>query len=196
MDFLVEHYEIAVAVWAVLFISDLLLTLKGARLLKQGAGKYFQFEGSYELNPFHQKQIDQLKTFSPRFFAALILSSGLLGFLGWYNRGPGQVPHATEFALGAMYLIEAAIHVRHFRNIYSFRRVIDSEGAAGTMRVSRSLSYGVSSVEFAAYGVLFLGLFWLTDRAFFLGGCVTCLLTAAKDAWHSKKHLATAIRSN
>lgn len=196
MDYLVEHYEIAVGVWAALFVSDLLLTLKGARLLKQGADKHFQFEGSYELNPFHQKQIDQLKTFTPRFFAALVLSCACLGFLGWYNRGPGQVPHANEFALGAMYLLEAAIHIRHFRNIHTFRRVLDSGGAAGTMRVSRVLSLGVSAVELAAFALLFLCLFALTGRAFFLGGAATCLGSAFRDWVNLKRHRAAAIRSS
>jgi len=86
--------------------------------------------------------------------------------------------------------------MRHVRNIYSFRRLIDSEGAAGSMRISRALILGGSAVDLALFAVLFLCLFGLTGRAFFVGGAATCLGSAFRDVINLKRHRAAAIRSS
>ena len=61
-------------VWAVLYISDYYLTLTCARLYQAGAREKMAFEGSYEITPFYQTEIDALRRVSPRFILILVIS--------------------------------------------------------------------------------------------------------------------------
>ena len=60
--------------WTVLYISDYSLTIMCARLYQAGANQKMAFEGSYEITPYYQRDINSLRRLSPRFFAALLLS--------------------------------------------------------------------------------------------------------------------------
>ena len=62
--------------WIVLYISDYYLTLYAARGFKEIG--HIQFEGSYELTPQYQKDIDALTPVSRRHLIALVLSSAIL----------------------------------------------------------------------------------------------------------------------
>jgi hypothetical protein len=52
-------------VWVVLFISDYTMTLICARMYQAGAKEKLVIEGSYEITPYFQKDIDSLKVVSP-----------------------------------------------------------------------------------------------------------------------------------
>lgn len=62
------------AFWAVLYISDYVLTVTCARLYRGGIDRNIVFEGSFELNPVFQKDIDSLRWLSPRFIWLLFLT--------------------------------------------------------------------------------------------------------------------------
>ena len=69
--------------WAALFISDMHLTVTCARMYQAGVRDHIVFEGSYELTPYHQADIDALRRFSPRFllrWAPPALFSACCGF--------------------------------------------------------------------------------------------------------------------
>jgi hypothetical protein len=53
------------AFWAVLYISDYYLTLTCARLYQRGVREKIEFEGSYEITPYFQADIDSLRAISP-----------------------------------------------------------------------------------------------------------------------------------
>src|SRR5512144_760767 len=73
-----------VIVWIILYISDYYLTLYSARGFREIG--HFQFEGSFELTPQFQKDIDALNLISRRHLIALILSSLLLLLIWWLTR--------------------------------------------------------------------------------------------------------------
>src|SRR5512133_2935631 len=73
-----------IILWIVLYTSDYYLTLYSARGFREIG--YIQFEGSFELTPKYQKDIDALKPFSKRHLVALILSSLFLALLWWLTR--------------------------------------------------------------------------------------------------------------
>src|SRR6266567_8413959 len=55
------------AVWIALYISDYSFTLKCARMYQGTVRDKIAFEGSYELTPIFQADIDSLRVISPRF---------------------------------------------------------------------------------------------------------------------------------
>ena len=123
--------------WAALFVSDMLLTVTCARMYQAGVRERFVFEGSYELTPYHQADIDALRAFSPRFLFALVAAVALQACLWWLSVGNSVAPMAYEAALGAMILIQLTIHVRHIRNYFLFRAVLAGEGIEGRMQYAR-----------------------------------------------------------
>jgi hypothetical protein len=75
--------------WAALYVSDNLLTIKCARMYRAGVSEKFVFEGSYELTPYFQKDVDALRFLSPRFLAALVWGGLTLFLLWWVTRQAG-----------------------------------------------------------------------------------------------------------
>src|SRR3989442_776415 len=78
LDLFLNNAWAAIGLWALLSCMDYALTFKAAKIYKAGAGKHFGFAGGYELNPFFQDDIAQLRWFSLRFFLLLLLVAGLL----------------------------------------------------------------------------------------------------------------------
>ena len=78
-----QHTWIGIPVWALLYISDYTLTLICARMYQNGVRDKIAFEGSYELTPYFQRDIDSLRVISPRFVVALATTSILLIIVWW-----------------------------------------------------------------------------------------------------------------
>lgn len=167
-----------VAVWIVLYISDYSFTLACARLYRAGAGEKFLFEGSFEITPFFQRDIDSLRVVSPRFLIMLLLSATWLAVVWWMSWE--SQPGLYQFTLGAMISLELAIHVRHLRNLYLFRAIIMSDAIHGRIEYSRQVVLLMSAVELLAFSGLFALLFVFTQTWFVLGGAFACLITAWK----------------
>ena len=104
-------------VWILLFISDYSLTIYCARLYQTRAKDKIAIEGSYELTPFYQGDIDALKRISPRFLFAICTASLVLGLIWFVARGNPLVELAYQFALGALNLTQMAVHIRHLRAV-------------------------------------------------------------------------------
>jgi len=175
--FLVSPWP-GVAVWAVLYISDYFLTVKCARLYKSGAHEKVVMEGSYELTPYFQKDIDSFRLFSPRFILMLIYSSVLLAIIWMLSLI--TYPQLYTFALGAMVLIELTVHLRHFHNFFTFQAMNQSDAVQGRLEYRRTFILRVSATDLLAFAVLYLVLFGILQNLFFLGGTATCLSTALK----------------
>jgi hypothetical protein len=97
-NFLFEHAWPGMVVWGLQYVSDYSLTIVCARLY--GRQKTIVFEGSYEITPFYQRDIDSLRVESPRFIFMLLLALGALGFL-WILNESSPAPELWQFALGA-----------------------------------------------------------------------------------------------
>jgi hypothetical protein len=177
------------AAWTALYCSDYVLTIRCARLYQAGVKDTIVFEGSYELTPYFQKDVDALRSVSPRFLLALLWTVALLTALWYLCRQIGW-SQAYLFVLGMLVLLQLAVHVRHVRNLYLFRAVLGSGGIRGRIEYPRSVALRLSSIELFAFGMTYLAICLVTQSAFVLGGCVSC----CSQAWSHLK-MARALES-
>ena len=175
-------------VWSALFVSDYVLTLSCARLYRAGVSDKIAFEGSYELNPYFQKDIDSLTKVSPRFVAALLVTAGYLIGVWWLTMV--SQPALYQFALGALILSQLAVHIRHVRNAFLFRAIAATDAVRGRIEYSRPLTLRVSSVEFLGFAGAFAVLTVFTQNWFTLGGAIACLAMAWKHRRLASKYAA------
>jgi hypothetical protein len=162
--------------WIILYISDYYLTLYAARGFKEIG--HIQFEGSFELTPQYQKDIDALRPVSRRHIIALVLSSLFLALIWWLTRLNFYLRLAYPLFLGMFLLLEVAIHLRHFRNLGLIRAARKYGGIEGQITYKKWFSYLNSANDLYIMSALFLFIALLTFNQFFLGGAITCLATA------------------
>jgi hypothetical protein len=175
--------------WAVLYVSDYALTIFCARTYRRAAAEKIVYEGSFELNPVFQRDIDSLRSFSPRFLLMLLSSCSLFGLLWWLSARTSFESYC--FTLGAGVSVQLALHVRHFRNLYLFRAMVGTDVARGRIEYSRPLVLRLSAVEMLAFTGLFGVLSIFTRSWFAAGGTFACLLLAAKHWWLARRCAAS-----
>jgi hypothetical protein len=187
-DLLLNNLWPALVAWAILYCSDYSLTIASARLYQAGARDKVALEGSYEITPYYQRDVDALRLVSPRFLVALLLSLIWLTALWWVAMA--SWPPLYSFGLGLLILGELAIHMRHFRNLLLFRAIIRTDEVRGRIEYARGLMLRMSSFEFLAFSGLFTVLFLFTGSAFVLGGVAACLSIAGKHWRLARKHVS------
>src|SRR5215212_693351 len=174
-----------VILWIVLYMSDYYLTISAARGFREVG--HFHFEGSFELTPQYQKDIDALKPVSTRHVISLVLSSLLIIVIWWLTKRFPFFPWTYLLYLGMFLLLEIAVHLRHFRNISLIREIRKGGGVEGEIRYRKWFSYRISASEFYLYSTLFLFFAVLTYSPFFLGGAIMCFATGVKHGRLAKK---------
>jgi hypothetical protein len=172
-------------VWVLLYISDYALTITCARLYLGGVCEKIVLEGSYEITPFFQRDIDSLRLISPRFLAMLFVSTLLLAIVWVFS--VQWVPELYVFASGSMILIELTVHIRHLRNLFMFRAIAKSDCVRGRIEYSRPFILQMSSNELFVFSGMYLLLFVFTQSWFVLGGATSCLSNAIKHRRLSRK---------
>ncbi len=188
-DVFFQNFWAGLSVWIVLFVSDYTLTTICAKLYRAGVCNKIVFEGSYELTPYFQRDIDSLRVVSPRFLLALLLNSTLLFIVWWLV--PPSVSHLYIFLLGALILIQLSVHIRHIRNLFLFRAAA-TDAVRGRIEYSRPVLLRASSIEMISFSGMLLVLFAFTQSWFVLGGCVACLSLAAKHWRLARRHISAA----
>ncbi|MCI0555391.1 MAG: hypothetical protein L0287_30980 [Anaerolineae bacterium] len=176
---------LGIVLWIILYISDYYLTVYSARGFKEIG--HFQFEGSFELTPQYQKDIDALKPVSRLHIILLVLYSLLIlgiWYLFVYFLG---LPWAYLLYLGMFLLLEVAVHLRHFRNIFLIREIRKNGGVDGQISYRKWFSYRVSAFELYLFFGLFLIVAALASSPFFLGGAIMCFGTGLKHNRLAKK---------
>jgi len=173
VDAIVRNVWMAIPVWACLYISDYALTLVGSRLYQRGANKHMVFQGSYELTPIFQKDVDALRKISPKFVVILVLSCVGIWVL-WRAGLSMRSLRGFEFVMGALILAEIGVDFRHVRNIVMLKLALRSDGVKGRIEYSRSFLLRASSAEWLGFAVLFLLLALVSHPWFFLGGAAHC----------------------
>jgi len=163
--------------WSILYCSDYGLTIACARLYQAGARERIAFEGSYEITPYYQRDVNSLRLVSPRFVIALVLSLIWLSAM-WWSATTASWPVMYSWALGAIVGIELAIHMRHFRNLFLFRAIVGTDQVRGRIEYARVLMLRASSFELLAFSGLFTVLVLFTRSSFAVGGAVSCLMVA------------------
>jgi len=179
VDFLLGSPWPGLFIWAAIYISDYTMTLICARMYKAGVKEKLVFEGSYEITPYFQADIDSLKVISTRFLFALVLALVALGFV-WWLTVQSEEPGLYHFLLGAMISIQLVVHMRHWRNFFLFRAMIANDDIRGHIEYPRALMLRLSCKEWLTFSALFFLLFAFTQSWFILGGVFGCLSLALK----------------
>jgi hypothetical protein len=157
------------AVCVALYVSDYFLTITCARLYQAGVRDKIVFEGSYEITPYYQKDIDSLRLVSPRFLAVLLLLSVWLSAL-WWLAVQVSLPDIYFCSLGMLILLELAIHKRHLRNLFLFRAIMRNSGVRGRIEYSRPLTLRMSALDLFNFAGLFFFYFWLRGVGLYSAG--------------------------
>jgi hypothetical protein len=174
-----------VILWIILYISDYSLTIYSARGFREVG--HFQFEGSFELTPQYQKDVDALKPVSKRHIILLVLYSLLIILIWWLTKRLLFFPWTYLLYLGMFLLMEVAVHLRHLRNVFLIREIRKNGGVEGQIAYKKWFSYRISASEFYLYSALFLIFAVLTYSPFFLGGAIMCFGTGFKHSRMAKK---------
>lgn len=174
-----------VILWIILYTSDYYLILYCARGFREIG--HVQFEGSFELTPQYQKDIDALKPVSRLHITLLILYSLLILVVWWFTRLSIYLMWTYPMYLGMFLLLEVAVHVRHLRNAAIIREVRKDGGVDGQIAYRKWFSYRISAMDLYICATLFLLVAVLTYSLFFLGGAIMCYATGFKHARLAKK---------
>lgn len=191
MDSFLTNLFPGLAIWIALYISDYSFTLKCARMYQGTVRDKIAFEGSYEITPIFQADIDSLRVISPRFLAALFITASLLALVWMLTMQSG--PELFQFCLGILIAVQLALHIRHLRNFFLFRSILANDGVRGRIEYSRPITLRISSVELFGFSGLFTVLFFFTQSWFVLGGAVGCLSVAWKHQRLAKRHVSKSI---
>jgi hypothetical protein len=185
-DLFLDYVWLGPVVWVVLYISDYSFTLTCARLYQAGAREKMAFEGSYEITPFYQKEVDALRRVSPRFI--LILVIGVIYLYLVAQTTARTSPNFFSFILGAFILVQLAIHIRHVRNYVLFQAML-TDAVRGRLEYSRPVLLMASSTELFTFAAMFAVMAIFTANPFALGGAVG-------SAWvgTQHRHLASKAR--
>jgi hypothetical protein len=166
--------------WIVVYSSDYYLTLYCATLYHTHLKAYIVFEGSFELTPYFQADVDTLRRISPRFIRALFLSLVLISLLWLLTVYILPLSGIFSFALGGLLLREVAVHLRHGRNLALMRLTQTGGGLTGKVTYARWLLLKLSALELWAFAVFFLLITLAWGSWFFLGGGIFCLFTGVQ----------------
>lgn len=187
LEYRLLNVWLATTLWALIYLSDYYLTITGARLVRDHLGEHITYEGSYEITPVFQKDVDRLRRFSPAFLLRLLISLLLLPLIWFLSAGFLGMPEFFLFALGALFLREAVVHLRHFRTIALALFARDPSSMQGKISYSRWINLKISGVEILSFAGFYLLLAVILGSWFFLGGAVSCFVTGVSHWRMAKK---------
>lgn len=184
-QFLFDYFGIPVALWIILYISDYYLTLWGARLYVTGGNKHLTFNGSYELNPAFEQDINLLRRVSLRFVLALLAYTLFMLIVRGLAR---NLPFLFSVFAGGLILMEVCVHARHVRNIVSLWHMRQDVGVSGQIEYQRWFSLRTSAIDVLVFAVFFTAVALLGGSWFFAGGALGCFGLAFRH-WRMSRRL-------
>jgi hypothetical protein len=184
---LIDNIGLTLVVWIALYVSDYYTTLSAARLYRAGADRFMVFEGSFELTPAFQHDVDHLRQLSPRFLMFLALSIAGIVAVWFLSVQFLRMSGFFAFMMGGLILREAVIHMRHVRNLALFHHANDH--LKGRLEYSRWLLLRQSAVELLSFSALFLLIWLLVGSLFVLGGAFACMATGIQH-WNMARKFA------
>ena len=182
LDLLILNPWLLAALWAVMYIFDYASTLWLRGVYDTTLSRYMVFERGVELNPNFEKEIAARRVISPKFILllTLVVIIVLLGpALGVISPWVGY--YFVEFLAGALLLTWSFVNSRHLRNyfyVWFLRR--KPEALQGRQVHSYWFMQKTLAGEALVWGLLYLFLFLLTWRIFFLGGALVCSALALR----------------
>lgn len=176
LDYLDNHWLLAVLLTDLLMIADFVLTVIGNRAYQKHASSFITYQNGYELNPKYEKNIANNRWLSPKLVKDILILSlylVLIGFLG------GKLPLVRwffEFMVGGIILSRITILLNHLSNILSFADTSKQGAVEGRLHYSYWFSTRRAAWSHFSNATLFLIVAALTARAFFWGGAAICLM--------------------
>lgn len=185
IDLLVASPWMVALSWAILSIFDFSATMLFSRAYREFLSATVQYERGVEMNPLFEKDVQQVKWFSPRYIVLMLGVTLLIGFTG--NWLP---PKTFEMVAGTAILLVLVVDLRHIENLsFVWFMKSDPEGFKGKIAQSYKLSQRRVAVSVFNTGVLYLIVFLLTGRVFFIGGALVSVLLAIRHFLLSRKKL-------
>lgn len=179
LQVLTDHLWVALLIWVTVYALDYAMTIRGARLYDATGKTYVTFEGSYELTPYYQKDIDALRPVSIRFVVMLGVSSVAIGLVWLLSIRIVFIPQAFSFLMGGLLLRQAVVLMRHANNIWLYRYFgKQPDDVQGHIHYGRRVVLRRSAFELASFAALYLLLFAVVGEWFFAGGAFACLAMA------------------
>lgn len=185
IDTLVRRPWLVAVLWGLLSIFDFVATLLYSKAYREFLSETVRYEHGVEMNPSFEKDVEQLRWFSPRYFISMLGVAVLIGFAGiwmpklWF-----------ELLAGSALLLVLITDLRHIENlsIVWFMKS-DSEGFKGRIEQSYKLSQRRVAVGGFSIGVLYFIVYLLTGRIFFMGGALISVLYAVRHFLLSRRKL-------
>lgn len=176
-----------IGTWVVVYCLDYFQTIRGARLYREVGSQHITFEGSYELNPVFQRDIDRLRMVSPRFIALLVGTSILFG-LYWWLCSTILFMEPYLVLCGAFLLLEAVVNIQHVRNIATFKYMRDNpQQIGGRVTYTRQFLYWNRALDFGMFALLFGVIFAFTASWVVAGGALAALILAGRMLWMRRR---------
>ena len=176
IDTIVANPWLVALSWGMLSFFDFSATMVYSKAYRDFLSENIEYEGGMELNPVFEKDVRQLRWFSPRYFILMLLVAFLIAFVGsWMPR------LSFEFLAGTALLLVFVVDLRHIENLSTvwFMRS-DPDSFKGKVEQSYALSQRRVAVATFNIGLLYLVIHFLVGRVFFLGGAVICMLFAVR----------------
>jgi len=183
-DLLVSNLWIGLTLWVITYAADYYLTVLSAKLYEQIGRQFVATEGSLELTPEYEQDIEARRLLSPRFLKSTAF--GCIFLLGiWYVAVFIPVVKLYYmFILGALVLRQLAVIIRHVNNLTMYGLLRKEGAATGKIEYRRWVAHRRAGVDLIAFGCLFLFSFAMTGQLFWAGGSLFCAATGAE---HFKK---------
>lgn len=174
IDTLVGIPWLVAVLWGVLSIFDFMATMIYSKAYRDFLSANITYEGGMELNPAFEKDVRELRWFSPRYIISMLVVALLITLVG------GWMPSFWfEFLAGAALLLVFITDLRHIENLSVVRFLkSDPNSFKGKIEQSYALSQRRVAVGTFNIGVLYLIVYFLVGRVFFVGGAVICVLFA------------------
>ena len=171
--------------WGILSILDFVATLLYSKAYHEFLSATVQYEHGVEMNPNFEKDVQQLRWFSPRYIFSMLTVALLIGLAGTW------LPIIWFEALaGAALLLVLITDLRHIENLsVVWFLKSDPEGFKGKIEQSYKLSQRRVAVGGFNIGILYFIIYLLTGRGFFAGGAFISILYAVRHFLLSKRQL-------
>ncbi|MGC9454458.1 MAG: hypothetical protein ACP5HU_06300 [Phycisphaerae bacterium] len=171
------------------FGLDYYLTLLGAFHYRRGACEHITHEGSYELTPEFQNDVDSLRLVSPRLIRDIIFAMVIITGLWYAGRWHWAGMQAMRFVGGGIILSNAMIVSRHAMNLARLKSLSRHEGVRGKVYIEQWLSYRTSAAGLLGMAGVLVLLAVMTGSVACMGGFVFVGFAACTHWWRSRKKL-------
>lgn len=186
IDTLVENPRLVAMLWAMLSVFDFSSTMIYSKAYREFLSANVTYEGGMEMNPVFEQDVQQLNWFSPRYIVSMLVVALLIAWAGsWFPK-----PWFESLA-GAALLLVLITDLRHIENlsVVWFLRTNPSS-FKGRIEQSYALSQRRIAVGTFNIGILYLIVYLLVGRVFFIGGAVICTLFAIRHYFLARRKMS------